>query len=525
MAILILAAKDLRLLLRDRRALTILLAMPVIFILILGLLLGEGFGQKPDNRLRVSIVDLDEGNRFSLLREATAPLIGLNGNALGTAALIGANRLTRPPDEPWSQVVLRDLKETANIRVEVIPDRATAGELVRDTKRSAVLVFQPTFSEKVTACSFLADGINPFYREGVDLTMLDSEFLRDPTQKAAASIIEQVAQVAMLRVVLPWMIGRAFEKLSEPQFIELLGNEVRLPVPKGAEFIFKLKGIPLVEGKASLNDALRVAASDDRALLEYRNKVGQGVQVSLAKLFAKYNLTGKSWAALTKSQEGSGESKGEVQRYVNEGGIGPIRRGAALYQTLVPSYTVMFAFFLVLTVSWLFVSERRQGTLKRLRVAPITRTEILLGKLLPCYCLSVAQGMALLGAGRLVFGMKWGPEPILLLPVVMTTSLAAMGMALFVATLARTEAQVAIYGTLLVLVLGFISGCIVPRALMPEEIRQLSLVTPHAWALDAYAQLLLSDEPNYRLVAMGCGMLVVFGAGFVGLAWYFLDLD
>jgi ABC-type Na+ efflux pump permease subunit len=329
----------------------------------------------------------------------------------------------------------------------------------------------------------------------------------------------------MLRVVLPWMIGRAFEKLSEPQFIELLGNEVRLPVPKGAELIFKLKGIPLVEGKASLNDALRVAAPDERALLEYRNKVGQGVQNSLAKLFAKYNLTGKSWASLTKSQETGGESKGEVQRYVNEGGIGPIRRGAALYQTLVPSYTVMFAFFLVLTVSWLFVSERRQGTLKRLRVAPITRTEILLGKLLPCYCLSVVQGLALLGAGRLVFGMSWGPEPLWLLPVVLATSLAAMGMALFVATLARTEAQVAIYGTLLVLVLGFISGCIVPRALMPEEIRQLSLVTPHAWALDAYAQLLLSPEPNYRLVAEGCGVLVLFGAGFIGLAWHFLDLE
>ena len=77
----------------------------------------------------------------------------------------------------------------------------------------------------MTACSFLADGINPFYRDGVNLTMLDSEFLRDPTQAVAASIIEQVAQVSLLRVLLPWMIGRAFEKLSEPQFIELLATK------------------------------------------------------------------------------------------------------------------------------------------------------------------------------------------------------------------------------------------------------------------------------------------------------------
>ena len=57
----ILAKKDLRLLVRDPRAVVILLAMPLIFILVLGVSLGEGFGQKPDDRLRVSIVHLDEG--------------------------------------------------------------------------------------------------------------------------------------------------------------------------------------------------------------------------------------------------------------------------------------------------------------------------------------------------------------------------------------------------------------------------------------------------------------------------------
>ena len=49
----ILAKKELRLLLRDPRAAVLLLGMPLLFILILGLLLGEGFGQNPDKRLRV----------------------------------------------------------------------------------------------------------------------------------------------------------------------------------------------------------------------------------------------------------------------------------------------------------------------------------------------------------------------------------------------------------------------------------------------------------------------------------------
>ena len=61
MPIFTLAAKDLRLLLRDSRSAVILLLMPLILVLVLGLALGEGFGQKPDDRLRISVVNLDRG--------------------------------------------------------------------------------------------------------------------------------------------------------------------------------------------------------------------------------------------------------------------------------------------------------------------------------------------------------------------------------------------------------------------------------------------------------------------------------
>src|SRR5438128_8506185 len=55
------AWKEARLLLRDPRSGIILLAMPFLFIVVLSLALGEGFGDKPDNRLRVSVLDLDDG--------------------------------------------------------------------------------------------------------------------------------------------------------------------------------------------------------------------------------------------------------------------------------------------------------------------------------------------------------------------------------------------------------------------------------------------------------------------------------
>jgi ABC-type multidrug transport system permease subunit len=508
MAIWTLATKELRLLLRDRQAALILLAMPLLFIFVLGLLLGEGFGQKADDRLRVWIVDLDKGS-------------GLEKNV------------------PWSKVVERDLAETAGIKVETIPTYEEAEELVRDHKCAAVLVFLPEFSAHINQCSFLVDGINPFHRDGVYLEKLHARVLTDSKQPGTAAIIEQVAQVTLLRVVLPYMIGRAFDRLSDPDFIKILGQEVKLPVPQVVGFKYLYKDLIIVndkgEDRIKLQSLLELAANKDPSRTrEYQDKVGEGVQNALKEQFKNYNLRGKTWADLTKSLA-KGGSGAELAEYINHDGSGMLHRGARRYQVLVPAYTVMFAFFLVMNVGWVFVTERRQGTLKRLRASPITRGQLLLGKLLPYYLVSLGQGAFLLIAGRILFGMRWGPDDwpfweqaAWLVPVIATTSLAAMGMALLVAAVARSEMQVALYGAVPVLVLALIGGCVLPREMMPEQAQHFSLITPQGWALDAYRELLDADpkyQPNLAIVGKACAVLVGFGAVFTGLAWSLLRLD
>jgi linearmycin/streptolysin S transport system permease protein len=562
MVIWALAKKEFRLLSRDRLSAVILLGMPLLFILILGLLLGEGFGRKPDDRLRVSLVNEDRG--YAPRRAAV--LVGFPATGLGGA--LGAVTLEHTfttEFRDWSDVVRRDLAETASIRVEMIGTREEARRLVSEGRRSAVMIFGPAFSERVHRCSFIgggsnralglvaggaaegslrpgqrAEGINPFYRDGVDLSKLDAEILKAPAQVTASSIIEQVGQVSLLRVVLPWMIGKAFDRLSDPAFINRLGKEVNLPVPERLRLPLGVMmgkfGAPPT--RVTLQEMLDLASGKDRQQAEeYRQKVGLGVKRALQGQFAKYNLTGKTWASLTRSVQREGAGAG-TSHYHDESGRGWLRRGAARYQILVPSYTVLFAFTLVLPVGWLFVMERRQGTVKRLRAAPVTRGEVLVGKFLPCLLVSLFQGVLLLLAGKLVFGMSWGPETwsvgkqlLALAPVVLATSLAAMGLALFVAALARTEIQVALVGGLLVLVLGLLSGCLVPRELLPEGMVEISRITPHAWALDAYRQLLVRPEPgavlapNLEVVRQGCLVLTGFGSGFMVLAWGLLRLD
>ena len=95
-----------------------------------------------------------------------------------------------------------------------------------------------------------------------------------------------------------------------------------------------------------------------------------------------------------------------------------------------------------------------------------------------------------------------------------------------VAALARTESQVAIYGTLVVLALAGASGSLLgDRELMPEAMRRISLFTPQAWALDAYRQLLANAAaPNYAIVVQCCAVLTAFGAGLILVGWKLLRL-
>ena len=255
-----------------------------------------------------------------------------------------------------------------------------------------------------------------------------------------------------------------------------------------------------------------------------RKEVGEPVKEGVADLFSNYDFHAKTWAELVKSSSREANFQ-DRSAYHDTSGSGLLNRGAVRYQILVPSYTVMFAFFLVLNVGWLFVAERKHGTLVRLRAAPLTRGQILFGKLIPCLFVSLAQGFFLLIMGRLIFGMTWGTRPELLVPVVFCTSIAAVGLAVLVASIARTETQVAVYGTLLVLVMGGVSGSLMPRDLMPEEMKMVSRITPHAWALDAYAQLLASSNPDLSVVATSCGVLFAFGVVFTLLAWWRMDLD
>ena len=191
---------------------------------------------------------------------------------------------------------------------------------------------------------------------------------------------------------------------------------------------------------------------------------------------------------------------------------GPVKpRGNIVYQTIVPGFMVMFAFFLLNIMASSFINERKLGTLRRLQTSRISPIQLLWGKTLPFLVVSITQCTLLFVSGKFMFGMSWGRHPLMLLPVILATSLSATGLGLLLATIVRTESQVTSYSTALVIILAGISGCYMPRDWLPELMRTVSLGTPHAWALIAYQELLTRSRPDIAHVLKCCGVLTAMG--------------
>lgn len=218
---------------------------------------------------------------------------------------------------------------------------------------------------------------------------------------------------------------------------------------------------------------------------------------------------------------------------VEDGGASPVRfertappgmsveRLPDSYEQNVPGYTVFGIFWIVSLIAHSMHDERRQGTFRRLLVAPLGRGTMLVGKLVPYFLINLIQAVVMLGAAGLMFDLDLGDSPAGLGAIVFAAAAAASGLGVLVSSLARTEAQIGGLTTMLLLTMSAVGGCFVPRVVMPDWLQHAGLASPHAWALDGLQDILMR---GYGLVEVlpRAGALLGFAVLFFGLGmWRF----
>lgn len=218
-------------------------------------------------------------------------------------------------------------------------------------------------------------------------------------------------------------------------------------------------------------------------------------------------------------EEGKQSNSGVVFTTQPPSGFHSERRPTATEQN-VPAYTIFGVFFIMLTLASSIYKEKEDGTFQRLLAAPLSKTALLIGKLLPYHLVNLIQIALMFSIGVIVFHMKLGNLSALFV-VSLSVSMTAIGLGLLIAAFSRTHAQVNGFSVLLAVTLSALGGMMVPTFVMPQLLKTISLFTPHAWALAAYHDIIIRGLTLEYILAEA-GVLLGFACIFFAVAlWRF----
>jgi ABC-2 type transport system permease protein len=162
------------------------------------------------------------------------------------------------------------------------------------------------------------------------------------------------------------------------------------------------------------------------------------------------------------------------------------------------------------------MDERQWGTLQRLRISGASVAGMLIGRLSARTLIGFVQMIVLFGAGWLLFDIKLGIEPAMLLLPAGAIAFAAAAFGLLIATLTPTRDSAIPIGSVAAMVMSAIGGCWWPLEFEPAWMRTAALSVPTTWTMHAFNDLMIrSLAPATALwpstIALGIGMVFLLG--------------
>lgn len=163
----------------------------------------------------------------------------------------------------------------------------------------------------------------------------------------------------------------------------------------------------------------------------------------------------------------------------------------------VPAWTIFAMFFIAIPLSGSILKEKNEGSVFRLHTMPTPYLLLINGKIIVYVIVCLIQFLLMLSVGQFFLPMLGLPALVLgnsipgIFILTLATAFAATGYGVMVGTLATTEHQAAIMGSLSILLLSALGGIWVPSYVMPEVMRNISAWSPLNWSLEGFYRLFL----------------------------------
>ena len=185
------------------------------------------------------------------------------------------------------------------------------------------------------------------------------------------------------------------------------------------------------------------------------------------------------------------------------------------------SQLALFMFLTSLAGSADLIQTRRLGVARRMLSTPTSAGVILGGETAGRLSVALTQGLYIMVGTLVIFGVNWG-DPIAAPMIVVAFALVSTGAAMLMGSLFSNDQQAGGLGVLLGLGLAAFGGAMAPVEIFPETMQTLAKITPHAWAVDGFAELVRRDGTLVDILPH-LGVLVGFAAAFLLLATWRLQ--
>jgi ABC-2 type transport system permease protein len=274
----------------------------------------------------------------------------------------------------------------------------------------------------------------------------------------------------------------------------------------------------LAAGRTGQVDLVVDPTSQDAA--QVRTRIGAAVSQQAARVDAARMLAaasgmpvGDALAAVAAVEPSVATVPVEVVRS-GSGGLGDL----AVFDYALAGQLLLFLFLTQLTSGGDLVLAKRLGIVGRMLASPMGPRQVLLGAGAPRLVLGLVQTVLLVGLGITVFQVGFGNLVAVAL-ILALFLLASSGAGLLVGAIARTPEQATSLGPPLGIALAMIGGCLWPLEIVPRAMQIVARATPHAWAMDAFIDV-MGDGAGPADIVAPLGVLALFAAGLLTVgAW------
>ncbi|MEX2623780.1 MAG: ABC transporter permease [Acidimicrobiia bacterium] len=152
------------------------------------------------------------------------------------------------------------------------------------------------------------------------------------------------------------------------------------------------------------------------------------------------------------------------------------------------SQLILFMFVTALSGAAVLIQTRQLGLSRRMLGTPTKVGTIVLGEGLGRFGVVLVQGLYIMIASLLAFRVDWG-NPIGAAAILVTFSAVGAAAAMLMGSVFSNAEQAGGVGVMLGLGLAALGGCMLPLELFSSTLQTIAHITPHAWAIDAFAEL------------------------------------